>query len=289
MATTAIIDPTDIRTEPRPAEAPSAPASRSRTPLIACGALLALAGIGGAAFAALSYLPRPASLSGLASVPQPAPARRSEIRIGPLPDMPEIRNGVPEVGRLEARPVIPTGPRLLRERPPPVPAAPLLAAPVTSSFPARPRFRRRRRARIRCSPAPRGSRSRARRGALRPSLAPSRLPRLRSPVARCPPPSPSLQPDPVATAALPLRAHGSAAAAAPAGRRPEAGARATSGPPRRSEAAPGSAHPPGAAARAEDARRMTDRGSRHEAAERSRHPGAVSSLGDAVLNLPQRF
>lgn len=93
MATIAI-DPIDVREREG---APVKPA-RSRKVLAVVGCVsLGVAAVGGAAAALLSSVTFPNSLSGLAFLPKPDAPRRSEIRMGRLPDMPEIRNGVPEI------------------------------------------------------------------------------------------------------------------------------------------------------------------------------------------------
>jgi hypothetical protein len=89
------IDPTDIRTSTTPGETAKPVLSR-KTLLIASGVTLGMAAIGGAA-ALVSSINLPSNLSGLAFLPTPEAPRRSEIRIGRLPDMPEIRDGVPAV------------------------------------------------------------------------------------------------------------------------------------------------------------------------------------------------
>ncbi|MGA0596901.1 hypothetical protein [Enterovirga sp. CN4-39] len=137
------IDPTEIR----PAGPTRVEPARSRRPLlIAGGALLGFAVIGGAGAALVSNLSIPSSLSGLAFLPKPDEPRRSEIRIGRLPDMPEIRDGVPAiVGTQPVRVVetapppppivaqqVPTGPRPVAAMT--IPAASVATAPLPSNF-----------------------------------------------------------------------------------------------------------------------------------------------------------
>lgn len=90
------IDPTEIRTPtaaPTP-EADEKPGRRNAV-VVTAGVAVVLSLVGAGSFAAYAYLPR--SLSGLGIVGDGPKVKRREVRIGPLPDMPEIRNGVPEV------------------------------------------------------------------------------------------------------------------------------------------------------------------------------------------------
>ena len=89
------IDPTEIRT-PAESGAKRPPVGR-KTLFIVGGVALGVAAIGGTTAAILSRVTMPTNLSGLAFLPKPEAPRRSEIRIGRLPDMPEIRDGVPAV------------------------------------------------------------------------------------------------------------------------------------------------------------------------------------------------
>jgi hypothetical protein len=128
------IDQTDIRAPAAP-QVPAKPAFNSRVVLVAGGVVLGIAAIGGAAAAILSHIALPNSLSGLAFLPKPAAPQRSEIRIGRLPDMPEIRDGVPAVIGTKAAPrVIETAaPLPAVGGPKRVVSTPVLAATVTKA------------------------------------------------------------------------------------------------------------------------------------------------------------
>jgi hypothetical protein len=132
------IDPTDIRTSSQPAES-AKPVFGRKTLLVAGGVALGIGAIGGATALIVSNLALPNSLSGLAFLPKPEAPRRSEIRIGRLPDMPEIRDGVPAVIGTKA------APRVVEIAPPaaigpkqvaavPIPAASLAKAPLPTGF-----------------------------------------------------------------------------------------------------------------------------------------------------------
>jgi hypothetical protein len=132
------IDPTDIRTSSQPAES-AKPIFGRKTLLVAGGVALGIGAIGGATALIVSNLTLPTSLSGLAFLPKPEAPRRSEIRIGRLPDMPEIRDGVPAVIGTKA------APRVVEIAPPaaigpkqvaamPIPAANLAKAPLPTGF-----------------------------------------------------------------------------------------------------------------------------------------------------------
>jgi hypothetical protein len=139
MATIAI-DQTDVRGPATPV-APAKPVFNSRIVLVAGGVVIGIMAIGGTAAAILSNVTLPKSLSGLAFLPKPDAPRRTEIRIGRLPDMPEIRDGVPAVIGTKA------APRIVETFPPapaasgpkqvaviPVPAAALAKAPLPNAF-----------------------------------------------------------------------------------------------------------------------------------------------------------
>jgi hypothetical protein len=103
------IDPTDIRPSSQPAEGVRRIFGR-KTLLVASGITVAVVAIGGAAATLASRITLPSGLSGLAFLPKPEAPRRSEIRIGRLPDMPEIRDGVPAVVGTKPVRVIETAP-----------------------------------------------------------------------------------------------------------------------------------------------------------------------------------
>ena len=107
MATVAI-DSTEIRPTIRqpPGPSPELPVrtaaaaaspgqGRRNAVVVAAAGAVVLCLVGAAGFAAYPYLPH--SLSGLGIGGDGPKPKRSEIRIGKLPDMPEIRNGVPEI------------------------------------------------------------------------------------------------------------------------------------------------------------------------------------------------
>ena len=136
------IDQTEIRA-PATSVAPVRPAFRRKTVLVAGSLVLGIAAIGGATAAIISKINLPAGLSGLAFLPTPEAPRRSEIRIGRLPDMPEIRDGVPAVIGTKAAPrVVETSPPIPAASGPrqvavvPVPAAILPRAPLPTTFAA---------------------------------------------------------------------------------------------------------------------------------------------------------
>ena len=139
MATIAI-DQTDIRAPAVAAAAPARKAFGSRTALVVGGVVLGIAAIGGTAVAIVSHLTLPNSLSGLAFLPKPEAPRRSEIRMGRLPDMPEIRDGVPAVIGTKAAPrIVETSPVTAASGPRqvaviPVPASTLAKAPLPNAF-----------------------------------------------------------------------------------------------------------------------------------------------------------
>ena len=103
------IDPTDIRPSSQPAEEVRRIFGR-KTLLVASGITVAVVAIGGAAATLVSRITLPSGLSGLAFLPKPEAPRRSEIRIGRLPDMPEIRDGVPALVGTKPVRVIETAP-----------------------------------------------------------------------------------------------------------------------------------------------------------------------------------
>lgn len=68
--------------------------SRFALPALCAGALGCVAAVGAAGYVLLSG---PSFLAGFAFSPGPGAPKREAIRMGRVPDMPEIRNGVPEI------------------------------------------------------------------------------------------------------------------------------------------------------------------------------------------------